>query len=209
MFLGRFRSSWVVLACSSLLWVMAACSGCSSFYKRRLHIIFSLSNLLKMTRIWTRIFTRWGSCIVLQNRASVITEQGNFFILQSRVSGIRIRYGLQSETIFITKRRSFYYKVGLVLLNGIFATKQGRVIIIFTTTTLLKWHVTLMLRRHASLREKCLKTAFFLVCIFLHLDWIRRDTPYLFEFSPNEGKYGPEKLRIGHFSRSAWSYGYD
>ena len=36
----------------------------------------------------------------------------------------------------------------------------------------------------------------FLVHISPHLDWIRRDTPYLSTFSPNEGKYGPEKLRI-------------
>ena len=32
-----------------------------------------------------------------------------------------------------------------------------------------------------------------LVCIFPHSDWIRRDTPYLSVFSPNAGKYGPEK----------------
>ena len=31
-----------------------------------------------------------------------------------------------------------------------------------------------------------------LVRIFQHLDWIRRDTEYLFIFSPNVGKYGPE-----------------
>ena len=36
----------------------------------------------------------------------------------------------------------------------------------------------------------------FLVRIFQHSDWIRRDTPYLFVFSPNAGKYGPEKLQI-------------
>ena len=39
-----------------------------------------------------------------------------------------------------------------------------------------------------------------LVRIFLHLDWIRRDTPNLFVFSPNEGKYGPRKLRIRKLS---------
>ena len=42
----------------------------------------------------------------------------------------------------------------------------------------------------------------FLVCIILHLDWTRKDIPYLSVFSPNAGKYGPEKLQIGHFSRS-------
>ena len=36
----------------------------------------------------------------------------------------------------------------------------------------------------------------FLVRIFPHLDWIRRDTLYLSAFSPNAGKYGPQKLRI-------------
>ena len=42
----------------------------------------------------------------------------------------------------------------------------------------------------------------FLVCIFPHCDWIRRDTPNLSIFSPNAGKYGPEKLLIRTFSRS-------
>ena len=36
----------------------------------------------------------------------------------------------------------------------------------------------------------------FIVHIFLHLDWIRRDTLYLSVFSPNAAKYGPEKLQI-------------
>ena len=36
----------------------------------------------------------------------------------------------------------------------------------------------------------------FLVRIFPHLDWIRKDTPYLSIFSPNARKCGPEKLRI-------------
>ena len=44
-----------------------------------------------------------------------------------------------------------------------------------------------------ALREKCPSTEFFLVCIFPHSDWIRRDTPYLSVFGPNAGKYGPEK----------------
>ena len=42
-------------------------------------------------------------------------------------------------------------------------------------------------------REKCPNTEFFLVRIFPHSDWIWRDTPCLFVFSPNEGQYGPEK----------------
>ena len=36
-------------------------------------------------------------------------------------------------------------------------------------------------------------TEFFLVRIFPHSDWIRRDAPYFSVFSPNAGKYGPEK----------------
>ena len=44
-----------------------------------------------------------------------------------------------------------------------------------------------------TLREKCPNTEFFLVRIFRHSDWIRRDTSYLSVFSPNAGKYGPEK----------------
>ena len=36
----------------------------------------------------------------------------------------------------------------------------------------------------------------FLICTFLHPDWIRRDTPCLSVFSPNAGKYGSEKLQI-------------
>ena len=42
-------------------------------------------------------------------------------------------------------------------------------------------------------REMCPNTEFFLVRIFSHSDWIRRDTPYLSVSSPNVGKYGPEK----------------
>ena len=42
-----------------------------------------------------------------------------------------------------------------------------------------------------TLREKCPNTELFLVRIFPHSDWIRRDV-YLSVFSPNAGKYGPE-----------------
>ena len=44
----------------------------------------------------------------------------------------------------------------------------------------------------SSLREKCPSTELFLVRIFPHLDWIRRDTKYLSVFSPNVGIYRPE-----------------
>ena len=43
-----------------------------------------------------------------------------------------------------------------------------------------------------SLREKCPNTEFFLVRIYPHSNWIRRDTE-LSAFSPNAGKYRPEK----------------
>ena len=44
-----------------------------------------------------------------------------------------------------------------------------------------------------SLREMCPNTEFFLVRIFPYSNWILRDTSYLSVFSPNAGKYGPEK----------------
>ena len=52
-----------------------------------------------------------------------------------------------------------------------------------------------LLSHKLSLRQKCPNTEFFLLRVFLHLDWIRRDTKYLYPsvFSPNSGKYGPEK----------------
>ena len=43
-----------------------------------------------------------------------------------------------------------------------------------------------------TLREVS-KYGVFLVRIFPHSDWIRRDTEYLSVFSPNAGKYRPEK----------------
>ena len=44
-----------------------------------------------------------------------------------------------------------------------------------------------------ALRENCPNTGFFLVRIFPHLDWIRIFKEQTFLFSPNAGKYGPEK----------------
>ena len=41
--------------------------------------------------------------------------------------------------------------------------------------------------------EMCRNTEFFLVRIFPHSDWIQKDTKYLSIFSPNAGKYVPEK----------------
>ena len=53
--------------------------------------------------------------------------------------------------------------------------------------------ISLLLLWKNTLHEKCPITEFFLVRVFSHLDWIRRDTPYLPVFSPNAGKYRPEK----------------
>ena len=46
-----------------------------------------------------------------------------------------------------------------------------------------------------SRSEKSHNAEFFLVRIFPHSDWIRRNTPYLFVFSQNAGKCGPEKTQ--------------
>ena len=50
--------------------------------------------------------------------------------------------------------------------------------------------------------------AVILVSIFPHSDWIRRDTPYLSEFSPNVGKCGKNAdqntSKYGLFLRSVW-----
>ena len=44
-----------------------------------------------------------------------------------------------------------------------------------------------------SLRQKCPSKEFFLVRIFPHSDWIRKDTEYGVFPGPNAGKYRPEK----------------
>ena len=68
------------------------------------------------------------------------------------------------------------------------------------------WHISDVYfhLRKDSLREKCPKTEFFLVRIFPHSDWIRRDTPYTLYLSV----FSPKKIRtrknsvFRHFSRS-------
>ena len=51
--------------------------------------------------------------------------------------------------------------------------------------------------------QKCPYLEFvFLIRIFPHSDWIRRDTKYLSVFSPNAGKHGLEYSKYGHFSCS-------
>ena len=61
-----------------------------------------------------------------------------------------------------------------------FSQKSNR----FQNAQHLPWWMKLI---SGTLREKCLYTEFFLVRIFLHLDWI-------FVFSLNTRKYGPEKI---------------
>ena len=53
------------------------------------------------------------------------------------------------------------------------------------------------------LREKCSNTEFFLVRIFLYSDWIRIQNT---EFSPNTGKYGPEKTPYLDTFHAVWMY---
>ena len=54
----------------------------------------------------------------------------------------------------------------------------------------------------SSLREKCPNTEFFLVRIFPHSDWMRRE---LFVFSPNAGEIRTRNKSVfERFSRSAW-----
>ena len=54
----------------------------------------------------------------------------------------------------------------------------------------------------SSQREKCPNTELFLVRIFPHSDWIRRDASYLSVFSPNAGKADQNNSEYGQFLRS-------
>ena len=58
-------------------------------------------------------------------------------------------------------------------------------------------------KKQPKLREKCPKTEFFLIRIFPHSGW----TKYLSVFSPNAGKYGPEKtLYLYTIHAVQWCY---
>ena len=63
----------------------------------------------------------------------------------------------------------------------------------FSDHKMLKYTLKILQPMRQALHEKCPNTEFFLVRIFQHSDWIRGDTEYLSVFSPNAGKYGPEK----------------
>ena len=71
------------------------------------------------------------------------------------------------------------------VFNKIMTTREKRAIQFRSSFNLIELHGV-----------KSVRIRIFQVCIFLHLDWIRRDTPYIFVFSPNTGMYGPEKLQI-------------
>ena len=61
-------------------------------------------------------------------------------------------------------------------------------------------------QRYQTLREKCPNTELFLVRIFLYLDWIQRFTGWISVFSPNTGKYGPEKTpNLDTFHTVLWN----
>ena len=70
---------------------------------------------------------------------------------------------------------------------------------LWITIAQIRWSQTLLkpssvvIWSSMSLSEMRPNTEFFQVRIFLHSDWIRRNTKYLSVFSPNARKYGPEK----------------
>ena len=103
------------------------------------------------------------------------------------MSGTHTLENLVIYTVYLTQIKSYLkknanYLVYFKILNG-----MNTSIRIPNCLTLARP------RRISALREKCPKTKFFLIRIFPHSEWIRRDTPYLSVFSPNAGKYGPEK----------------
>ena len=79
---------------------------------------------------------------------------------------------LDSPTTFIPLvwQDSYWFSIFLVLLSKTWLANWN---------TLTMWKVS--------------NGDFFLVCIFLYSDWIRRFTEIFPVFSPNTGKYGPEK----------------
>ena len=67
------------------------------------------------------------------------------------------------------------------------------------TLIIIKWwlcNVSWLSSYEANTAWKVSVFGAFLVRIFPHSDWIRRDTKYISVFRPNAGKYGPEKLQI-------------
>ena len=58
----------------------------------------------------------------------------------------------------------------------------------------LTWLISSRSGNHSQTTQinKCPNTELFLVLIFPHSEWIRRDTSYLSVFTPNAEKHGPE-----------------
>ena len=73
------------------------------------------------------------------------------------------------------------------------ATSQSRDCDFFRMLCCKKFRQWIININSLPLRKECPNTEFFLVCIFLYSDWIRRFTEYISVFSPNTGKYRPEK----------------
>ena len=83
-------------------------------------------------------------------------------------------------------------------------------IIIGTTTVIISVLILVLIKLLISVLTTAWKVSVFgvfLVYIFPHLDWIRKNTPYISAFSPNAGKHEPEKLRIRTiFTQWIWWY---
>ena len=89
---------------------------------------------------------------------------------------------------------------GMQLLTGFFTERCNNDLIFFTGfdckfINICRGFIVTCDQKMAfvTLREKCPNAEFFLDDIFPHSDWIRRFTEYLSVFTPNAGKYGPEK----------------
>ena len=79
---------------------------------------------------------------------------------------------------------------------------SGSLLTNFTQITIRSLTLLPVTSLKVTLREKCPNKEFFLVCICPYLYWLREDTLFLPVFSPNAGKYRPEKNSVfGHFSR--------
>ena len=114
----------------------------------------------------------------------------------------RYVYNVKPISLSSTKKRFQRNLIVNNLQSQIYRFKK--IMVENINNTCCKWNIELFVIIELSLREKCPNTEIFLVRIFPHSDWIWRDAKYLSLFSPNAGKYGPEKLRIWTFSRSVF-----
>ena len=94
------------------------------------------------------------------------------------------------------------------LINKYFNSKHcvsNEILTKFKVVSNLRFTLELRVIRHC-VKSVCVRD--FPVCIFPHLDWIRKDRDYLSAFSSNERKYEPEKLwiRILFTQLKAWLY---